>query len=460
MSIQENPFYLLNVNCRDDRRKIIAAADEMSFELDPGVCADAQNSLLNMAKRLSCELDWFPAENRETIEEIREHIRKKQMIGVSSSDPLSRLNAVRFNYSLLQPSDIHGLSEQILSINGQYSLLDDDSIAGLLNDCRTSAKMSEVSAEDLSQGINSLRGEIRQEISAGLSGLDDVSCRDMVTGLAEKLTGPEDIILSDLIDEYEIRVQTVLDEKSDEIKDRIGQIKTLARRANRFTASMELLEKVREWDKWAQPLQMKAWINGMPHVMSESLGSELRNLMVFLCNEKHEVMAAFMITSQMMKIFAESPELLQRLQDDFDLLHEKIRFSDLTGEFDSFFQKMDDAGSALCNTADSKNEELFYEKVREQADMLQELDLSDDDSSAFHDAIFRRARKTALKLNNQKDEHDMAKKLIKWLDSEFSAYPSCAEQIKHDQEKLDQIEAEKSAEKPGWFKRLFTSPYS
>lgn len=50
MSLSNNPFYILGVDCNSTRRAIISAAEEKGFVLDTSVCGDAQNSLLAWCK--------------------------------------------------------------------------------------------------------------------------------------------------------------------------------------------------------------------------------------------------------------------------------------------------------------------------------------------------------------------------------------------------------------------------
>ena len=58
-NINNNPFYLLEVSPKDKRATIISKAEEKAFFLEGDSCETAQATLLNPAKRLIAELDWF-----------------------------------------------------------------------------------------------------------------------------------------------------------------------------------------------------------------------------------------------------------------------------------------------------------------------------------------------------------------------------------------------------------------
>lgn len=50
MSINSNPFYLLNISSNAGRREIIAAVEEQSFLYDASICSDAKNELVSISK--------------------------------------------------------------------------------------------------------------------------------------------------------------------------------------------------------------------------------------------------------------------------------------------------------------------------------------------------------------------------------------------------------------------------
>ena len=60
MDIFDNPFYILQASCRDNKRTIMSLAEEKSLLLDPGLVAKAKDDLINPRKRLPVEMAWLP----------------------------------------------------------------------------------------------------------------------------------------------------------------------------------------------------------------------------------------------------------------------------------------------------------------------------------------------------------------------------------------------------------------
>ena len=87
MELKNNPFYILNVDCEADRAEINAAADELAFFDEDGSVEQAQLTLLNPAKRLSAEIDWFPGLNKTDLDQIRAAIEKNSPISFSGRTP-------------------------------------------------------------------------------------------------------------------------------------------------------------------------------------------------------------------------------------------------------------------------------------------------------------------------------------------------------------------------------------
>ena len=117
------------------------------------------------------------------------------------------------------------------------------------------------------------------------------------------------VILSDLIDIYEVRMQSVIESETESIEGIINAIKQkcstmMSRTGSAYSAPFfstemykdqvrevsvlidNLIKSVKKWDTLAQPLQLKSQASGVPHEISERLGYSLRNLTLFLHNEK------------------------------------------------------------------------------------------------------------------------------------------------------------------------------
>ena len=148
--------------------------------------------------------------------------------------------------------------------------------------------------------------------------------------LAEKCIADDDyndgVILSDVIDQYEVRMQSALEESTDEIEKHIERIKSLANDEAVSSNIDSLIRRVEKWDVLAQPLQLKSQASGMPHEISEHLGSELRNLALYLHNEKGLTKEALTLVNAIKSVFAELGVLSDLFETDSGAFNKNPQF--------------------------------------------------------------------------------------------------------------------------------------
>ena len=320
MALKNNPFYLLKVSCSAGRREIVSASDEMSFMLDSEVCSTAQNELINLGKRLAAEINWFIDADDRTIERIRTSVENDEPISTEGLSALSKLNATLHNFSLSNDADSFELGYSILELNESYAILDADEITNAINQKRNEAKLGTVQVQDVVAELGKKREEIRQLITEKLSTLDQDAYVELVTMLAEKCTSDDEysdgVVLSDVIDQYEVRMQSTLEASTEKIEKHIEKIKGIQSTLYVSGEIDSLIREVKEWDVLAQPLQLKSQASGMPHEISERLGSQLRNLSLYLHNEKELTKEALMLVNAMKSVFAELGVLSDTFEND------------------------------------------------------------------------------------------------------------------------------------------------
>ena len=321
MALQNNAFYLLKISVCANKRNIVSAADEMSFLLDPEVCSNAQNELINTNKRLSSEINWFvDTDDESVVERIRSNIEKNEIISTDGLAPLSKLNASLYNLILQDYDDSFEFGYSILDIDGLFSDLDVERITEVINNKRSLAGFPSVQSQMVAAELGKKRIEIRQVLTEKLADFDEDSYIELVTTIAEKCiaddTYEEGIVLSDVIDQYEVRMQSLLEQHTDTIQTVIDRIK---QQKDEGAVSKEikiLIDAVQAWDVVAQPLQLKSKKTGMPHENSELIGRKLRQLALFLNNEKGFVDSALAVVDAMKGVFAEQQELLDAFEKD------------------------------------------------------------------------------------------------------------------------------------------------
>jgi hypothetical protein len=75
-----------------------------------------------------------------------------------------------------------------------------------------------------------------------------------------------------------------------------------------------------QWEKLAQPVQVLAKSRGQEHVKSENLAYKVRSLCIDLVNEHDLIDQGRRITTMLAGVFAELPEVAERLAADAETL--------------------------------------------------------------------------------------------------------------------------------------------
>ncbi len=76
MDILDNPFFVLGVTTRDDRRRIMELAEEKSLLSEEKATAEASSALTNPRKRLAAEVGWFPGMSPSRVSELLKLLAK------------------------------------------------------------------------------------------------------------------------------------------------------------------------------------------------------------------------------------------------------------------------------------------------------------------------------------------------------------------------------------------------
>lgn len=442
MALNNNPFYLLKVSCSAGRREIVSASEEMSFLLDSETCSRAQNELINLNKRLSAEINWFIDADTNMLDSIRESIESGEPISTDMLSGLSELNATLFNFSLSNGEDSYELGYSILEIDELYSALDPDEITDRINQNRNEAKLGVVQVQDVAAELGKKREEIRQLITEKLSSIDQDTYIELVTMLAEKCIADDEyddgVVLSDVIDQYEVRMQSALEESADEIEKHIERIKNLANDSAVSGNVDSLIHRVKKWDILAQPLQLKSQASGMPHEISEHLGSELRNLALYLHNERGLTKEALTLVNAMKSVFAELGVLSELFETDSDALNDLLKGQKEAEEIVNEFKSLQDESESVKNYPGLSKVNSYVERIKNLDRRLKTIDLDAEMRTKTRENLCYMARAIAIELHNTKHQTAYALTIAKALVEEFGDISALRSKLTEDVTTLNQ----------------------
>ena len=442
MKLSSNPFFVLRLSCNAGRREIVSAAEELSFMLDPDVCSTAQNDLINLGKRLTAEIGWFPELDNNAILEILEKVENGELLSTDSLTQLSKLNATLHNFSVSEESDPFEIGYAILDIDEQYSGLNTDEIIATINRNREIAKVAAVQEKDIAEEINKKRDDIRQTITERLSAIDQDSYVELVTMLAEKCIADEDyedgVVLADVVDQYEVRMQSQLEESTDKIESHIARIQQLVNDEAISDNINSLIRRVQKWDKLAQPLQLKSQASGMPHEISERLGQQLRGLALYLHNEKGKTEEALTLVNAMKDVFAELFGLADLFDSDSDALNDLLQGEEEAKALLAELDAVQKQGESLKTFATTASVNSFVDRVRKLDAKLKTIDLDAETRTKVRENLCYMARSIAIDLHNTRQKTSDALTISRALASEFSDMPSLALKLNQDVATLNQ----------------------
>lgn len=443
MTLNSNPFFLLRIPCTAGRREIVSAAEEMSFILDSESCSNAQNELINMNKRLSAEINWFLDTDEKAIDSIRTSIENNEPISTDGLSPLSTLNAVVYNFSLTADVDPFELGYSVMEIDKKFSALKAEDITEAINQNRSAAKLSSVQVQDVSIELGKKREEIRRLITAKMPQPDQGDTYvELITRLAEKCfadgTFDDGVIISDVIDHYEVRMQSALEKSKEEIETYIDIIKKCNSSSVIDEELNYLICAVTEWDKLAQPLQLKSRATGIPHQMSENIGSELRTLSVYLHNEMGLTNEALTLVNALKAVFAELDILSDQFESDSstlnDLLKRKTEPEEIVKELNVLQKEAENIKSVPSQVKIND----FVTRIKKLNQRLKAFDMDAEAKTKVRENLCLLGRGTAIELHNAKHQTAYALTIAKALVEEFGDLTSLKAKLNEDVTTLNQ----------------------
>lgn len=443
MLLKENPFYVLDVSLSANRRKIAEAADEIGFLLGTDKSGEAQSILTNPGKRLSAELAWFPEANDADIASIRDSLSNDQPIITTALTGYSKLNALVYNLGITEYSAIYELGFDIVSIDEQYSSIDVARITETINRARETAGIATVSETEVQDCHRTVIEEIRKLINEKLKSFDEKSYIDFVTVIAEQYiadnrhnAGP---ILFDIVDQYEIRMQSEIETRTNQIIQYVDLIKSEQNKDIIKKSIPKVIERVEAWDTYAQPLQLRSQATGLPHETSRKLASEMRGLCLFLHNEKELTTEARDLASAMKAVFLEVGEFREIFTNDTDKLNEIEKDNENAGiikEIQADFDRIDSAEKALVPTLEPEDLKKFADLITSINTKIQGSKLDNDTKKKLRTALCYRARKVAIDIHNDIKNPMVSRYLICVLTDLFKDIEEPRKKLKGDYDAL------------------------
>ena len=331
-SLHANPFHVLGVTTRDDRRKIVDIAEERALIFDHDLCQKARSDLTNPRTRLSAEMSWMPGVAPRVAEKLASALLVDSTPFRSDQNvpELAKANLMAAALELGRDDETaDDISESIRAFAWVVEGIDADDVLRDVNEDRAISGFPEINAVGLiEEELGERRKAYRAVLRNLLNSMDSDKLVETMTDVVSVATNDGDeqgpALVDDLADAYELETQGFLQQEADNIAVLIDSVRKAAPQGQSAVAPiMGRLERVaRNWDRVAQPIQLSAKSRGLQHRQSRDAAYELRSLGVDLHNDHGMLDQAHRMTVLLQELFAELPEVVERLEGDAEAIAE------------------------------------------------------------------------------------------------------------------------------------------
>lgn len=334
-TLHKNSFAVLGVSIRDNRRKIVEAAEERALEVDHEICQKARADLTSPRTRLGVEMAWLPGVSPRKASQLLAALADNPL-GIHAEEglpTLAHLNLMAAAFELAAGADDavrprhhvenDVLAEFIQDFARRADNLSPSEVMRDINEDRAVSGFPEIRAvEQLESELAERKRYYRDAIKGALNQLEAPSLIEVMTEVVGGATfggeehAPE--LIDELVDSYAVETQGVLESEGENVKKLIAATQRAA--ASGESAVKPLIDKlsavVRNWDSIAQPIQLSSKARGIDHEPSRAIAYAIRSLAIDLFNEHDMLVQSKRLTGLLQEVFAEVPDVSERVDED------------------------------------------------------------------------------------------------------------------------------------------------
>jgi len=329
-TLHANPFCMLGVTTRDDRRKIVEMAEERSLHIDHDLCQKARSDLTSPRARLSAEMAWMPGVAPRVAEKLTKTLSDDPFSVRSEGGlpELARANLMAAAFELVDENEpAESIAEFIRDFAWVVEAIDASDVLRDVNEDRAVSGFPEVrEVETIEEELAARRKAYKSVLKNLLDTMGPYKLVETMTDAVSVATdGGEEqgpALIDELADAYEMGTQGFLQKESENISKLVESARGAAPQGERAVAPiLDKLEKVaRNWDRVAQPIQLSAKSRGIQHHPSREVAYDLRSLGIDLNNAHDMLDQAHRMTGLLQELFAELPEVAERLGEDAETI--------------------------------------------------------------------------------------------------------------------------------------------
>jgi hypothetical protein len=324
-ALHRNPFHVLGATPRDSGARLLQLADDRALIADPAACQKAFTDLVNPRTRLAAELAWLPGVASDQAMRAIEWLDRSTDSTVSHElPPLARANlaAAKIEHAVA-PLAGNDAVRHIVDLAFMLDSIDLQTLLRELNEDRAVAGVPLLpNADGIAAEFETQRRYYKRVVRDMLDKLPTRDMIEVVTEAADRCTGggtrPAPRLAQDLGDTYELEAQAFVAGETANIERLIARAQAEAMRGDsRLLATIDALSKVSaNWTLVMKPMQVLRRGNGIDHPASVAVAARIRNLAIWLTNERRMIEASRRIIDFLRREFNALIELSARLDED------------------------------------------------------------------------------------------------------------------------------------------------
>lgn len=369
--INNNSFYILDVNSYDNKNKIAEKAEELELiSGDSDIISDATNKLMHPKKRIEAELDWiyfddeydFYVDNDIDIRTIIQKYTEKfdydlfyahyvlyDSILNEYIDEDDLFNDYKYPFVLTPLSCInilielsqkkHSLQELeqilfLLSVFFDY-ISDPELVLRPINNAREYADFQQYTDETfVKKYLKDKYYTCIQQLFKSFKQYPFQFVVQLTTNFEEN--NETNNFHNDFIDEYRSFVHNELYKGIEDINQILERITSILSQNSLSNISNEidtLIKLVGKWDTIAQPIQLNFNERGLNDDISENLANKLRSFAIKLHNEYTQTLESAKLIKAIKKYFQELEEIDELLNTDIKTIDDIIKRMQMALQF-------------------------------------------------------------------------------------------------------------------------------
>jgi hypothetical protein len=323
MNFNQNPFVLLELTPTDNKAVIAEQFEEKMYdgEIDEHDLLIAQKNLMTSKTRLKAELSWLINVNSSKANEIATFIRDKNYHAlkdiISTLDGLSKANIASFLCTEKQATKQH--IDYLFKSQQEFTI---STILKHINANRTIAGFPLVEQSLISELFPAITATHAEAVLVYISSTKHPG--KVFTQIVEKYIKIKEIksFIDEVGEKYYAWILPGLKLYEDVIVN-LGKKIKLGDSNKKFIE--KIISKLEDWQEYSLPLQLIYHAKGLDKKSAKDLYHDMRDVYLWLANEKKSYQLALKLAQALGRIFAKLPSVAAQNKKDIQTLEDLIK---------------------------------------------------------------------------------------------------------------------------------------